>query len=85
MLTSTKMSSPDGMVAEDSSVGRITGAEGARTLALAREAFVAYHARCFWFMDPDLSVKECHLPAIIDGLRRHGDRAAYRIAERLCP
>jgi hypothetical protein len=85
MLSSIAMSVPEGSVTEDSSVGRISGTEDVARLALAQEAFDAYHARCFWFMDPALCVEKDHLPAIIDGLRRHGDRAAYRIAERLCP
>jgi hypothetical protein len=53
-------------------------------LALARQAFVRFHTRCFWFMREDLQVDEAHLPAIIRGLRSHGNREAFLIAAELC-
>lgn len=53
-------------------------------LALAQQAFVRYHARCFWFMRDDLKVTAANLDAIIRGLRAHGDREAFLIAARLC-
>ena len=57
---------------------------GAR-LALAREAFSAYQTRCFWSLSPHLEITTETLPIIIAGLRRHGDRAAFQLAARLCP
>lgn len=53
-------------------------------LARAQEAFSRYYARCFWFMDPKLVVTEENLPRIAEGLRNHGDREAWRLAEELC-
>lgn len=53
-------------------------------LALAREAFAAYQTRCFWSLSPDLPITPETLPLIIEGLRRHGDRAAFLLAARLC-
>jgi hypothetical protein len=53
-------------------------------LTLAEEALVHYRTSCFWFLDPDFQVTEETLPLIINGLRRHGDRAAFQLAARLC-
>lgn len=53
-------------------------------LALAREAFVKYGARCFWYLRDDLEVTEETLPTIIEGLRDYGDRAAFQLAALLC-
>ena len=53
-------------------------------LALARDAFSAYRTRCFWSLSPDLEITTATLPIIIGGLRRHGDRAAFLLAARLC-
>jgi hypothetical protein len=53
-------------------------------LALAREAYRKYYARCFWFMREDLEIGPEDLPAIAKGLRSHGDRQAFIIAGQLC-
>jgi len=56
----------------------------AERLALAQQAFEQYHSRCFWFMREDLHVEDEDLPAIIRGLRQHGNRSAFLIASILC-
>jgi hypothetical protein len=56
----------------------------AQRLALAREAYAAYRTQCFWSFAPDFAVTDETLPFIIEGLRRHGDRAAFLLAARLC-
>lgn len=56
----------------------------ASRLALAAEALAAYRDRCFWFLAPDFVVSEITIPIIIEGLRRHGDRAGFQLAARLC-
>ena len=56
----------------------------ADTLRSAQAAFADYYDRCFWFMNPDLHVTAENLPRIIEGLRRAGDRRAWRLAEELC-
>ena len=53
-------------------------------LALAQRAFRDFHSQCFWFMREDLRVGQADLPAIIKGLRAHGNREAFLIAARLC-
>ena len=53
-------------------------------LALAQRAFREFHSRCFWFMREDLRVGVADLPAIVKGLRAHGNREAFFIAAQLC-
>ena len=53
-------------------------------IALAREAVATYRTRCFWSLAPGFVVTEETLPLVIAGLRRHGDRAAFLLADRLC-
>ena len=53
-------------------------------LSVAQEAFRTYYASCFWFMAPELVVTEALLPLIAEGLRHHGDRKAFQIAQTLC-
>ena len=59
-------------------------AEAADRLALATEAVASYRTRCFWFLAPDFTITPETLPLVIEGLRRHGDRAAFFLAARLC-
>ena len=54
-------------------------------LALAREAFQRYYTRCFWFMRKDLDISPADLPAIAEGLRKHGGREGFLLAAKLCP
>lgn len=53
-------------------------------LRAAQAAFERYYTQCFWYMDRSLEVTESSLPKIVDGLRSHGDRRAFQIAEELC-
>ncbi len=53
-------------------------------MALAQQAFVRFHTRCFWFMREDLVVGEADIEAVIRGLRAHGNREAFFIAAQLC-
>ena len=57
---------------------------GAERLALAAEALEAYRTSCFWSLSPDFRVSEATVPLIVAGLRRHGDRVAFQLADRLC-
>ena len=54
-------------------------------LQLARQAFVDYYARCFWYMRRDLEVGVADIPEIARGLRLHGGRQGFILAARLCP
>ena len=53
-------------------------------LALAAEALETYRTSCFWSLTPEFKVSEATLPLIVAGLRKHGDRAAFVLAARLC-
>ena len=62
----------------------VTAMKSDDRLALAREAVAAFRTRCFWFLSPDFTITTETLPLVIEGLRSHGDRAAFLIAARLC-
>ena len=76
-------------------IGRIGGTRSRRELSTAdarnmvrvREARRAYrrcHASCFWYMDADRKITLEDIPAIVRGLRQHGGREGYLLAEKLC-
>ena len=50
----------------------------------ARRAFRRLHARCFWSYDPDLKIGIDDVPWVAEQLRKHGGRAAWLLADRLC-
>ena len=50
----------------------------------ARRAFRRCHASCFWYMDANRKITLEDVPAIVRGLRQHGGREGYLLAERLC-
>ena len=51
----------------------------------ARRAFRRYHARCFWYMRPDLQITLADVPEIVRGLLSHGGREGFFLANKLCP
>jgi len=53
-------------------------------IEIAQRAFDKFYAQCFWYLRPDLQVREQDLPTIIDGLRKHGNREAFLLAAELC-
>ncbi|MBL9127504.1 MAG: hypothetical protein JNL97_07655 [Verrucomicrobiales bacterium] len=61
-----------------------TTEERERRLALARRAFVDFHALCFWSYRPDAEITEAKIPWVVRGLREHGGLAGYRIATEIC-
>lgn len=66
---------------------RVLDPEAARAMVRVREARRAYrrfHAECFWSYDPDYRVGPDDIAWVADRLRRHGGRAAWQIASRLC-
>jgi hypothetical protein len=50
----------------------------------ARRAFRRFRAICFWSCRPDLEIGLAEVPWVAEQLRRHGNREAWRVAERLC-
>lgn len=51
----------------------------------ARKAFRQFHALCFWSSPTDLPIGDQDVDWVRQGLMRHGNRAAWEFAERLCP
>ncbi|MHC4973091.1 MAG: hypothetical protein ACYTG3_12240 [Planctomycetota bacterium] len=61
--------------------------ETARAMVRVREARRAYRrfrTECFWSCDPDYGVGSADVAWVADRLRRHGGRAAWEVASKLC-
>jgi hypothetical protein len=54
-------------------------------LALANRLYREYHARCFWHSPRELIITEELLPFVVKGLRTHGGRRGFILAEQLQP
>lgn len=66
---------------------RVLDPETARAMVRVREArrvYRRFHAQCFWSFDPDYEVQSSDVAWVSQQLRRHGGRAAWEAAERLC-
>lgn len=50
----------------------------------ARRAFREFHDRCFWSSPANLEMGPGDIAWVIEQLRRHGGRAGWERAERLC-
>ena len=58
-------------------------AASATAIAMAKQALLDFR-ECFWFRHPDAQVSTVgDVKLIIDRLRRHGDRKAWRAAQSL--
>jgi len=56
----------------------------AEKLALARQAFREFHARCFWFMRRDAETVAEEVPYLCQRLHADGGRRGFQIAAELC-
>jgi hypothetical protein len=76
-------------------IGRVGGRKSRRALDAqtarqmvkvreARRAFAKYQASCFWSYAPDYEIREQDVPWVAEMLKRHGDRRAWEIGEKLC-
>lgn len=66
---------------------RALSPEQARTMVRVREArkaFREFHATCFWSSPPDLKIQGNDLTWVVNQLRKHGGRAGWDRAEKLC-
>ena len=66
---------------------RVLDPETARAMVRVREArraFRRFRASCFWSYRPDLTIGAEDVPWVIEQLRKHGNREAWRVAEQLC-
>jgi hypothetical protein len=50
----------------------------------ARRAFRRFRTSCFWSYRPDLRVTAVDVPWVAENLRKHGNREAWKVADRLC-
>ena len=64
--------------------GEIDGTPEAARVRAARQAFLRYHAQCFWYLRADLKVTARDVPMIADGLRKNGGREGFLLAAQLC-
>jgi hypothetical protein len=61
--------------------------DAARAMVRVREARRAYrrfHAECFWSFDPDYCISSSDVAWVAEQLRKHGGRAAWDAAGKLC-
>jgi len=61
--------------------------ETARAMVRVREArrlYRRFHAECFWSFDPDYRIGSSDVGWVADQLRKHGGRAAWEAAGKLC-
>ncbi len=66
---------------------RTLDSETARNMVRLREAKRAYrrfHARCFWFCDPEYTVTLNDVQWVARQLMRHGGRDAWETGAKLC-
>lgn len=50
----------------------------------ARRAFRRFRVTCFWSYRPDLVIGASDVPWVAEQLKKHGNREAWLVAERLC-
>jgi hypothetical protein len=61
--------------------------ETARGMVRVREArrlYRRFHAECFWSFDPGYRVRLSDVAWVVEQLRKHGGRAAWEAAGKLC-
>lgn len=66
---------------------RVLAPEAARDMVRVREArraFRRFRTTCFWSYRPDLPIALGDVAWVAEQLRKHGDRAAWRVAAKLC-
>ena len=76
-------------------IGRRGGTKSRRTLdpdtarnmvrvREARRAYRTYHASCFWSYRADLTITRDDIAWVAEQLMKHGNRAAWLTAAKLC-
>jgi hypothetical protein len=66
---------------------RVLDPDTARAMVRVREArrlYRRFHAECFWSFDPDYRIESSDISWVAQQLRKHGGRAAWEAAEKLC-
>lgn len=64
----------------------LTSEEAKRMIKIreARRAFKDFYAQCFWSFDENYIVKQDDVSWVIEQLRKHGNRLAWHVADKLC-
>lgn len=66
---------------------RVLSSEQSRDMLKVREAkraFTRFKALCFWSYDPDLKITLADVKWVAETLKKHGNREAWEVAQRLC-
>ena len=63
---------------------RIQMDKSVRLAGQAQELFRRFHAQCFWHLDRDFQITPSNMYLVIEGLKKHGGREGFLIAEELC-
>ncbi len=50
----------------------------------ARRAYRNFYAQCFWSFDPAYVIGSTDVAWVADQLQKHGGRAAWEVATKLC-
>jgi hypothetical protein len=77
-------------------IGRRGGRKSRRTLSPetaqamvrvreARRMYRRFHPECFWSFDPDYRIDSSDIDWVAEQLQKHGGRAAWEAARKLCP
>jgi hypothetical protein len=61
------------------------GQEPDEQLALANQLYCEFYAQCFWHSPRDLVITKELVPFVVKGLRHHGGRRGFLLAETLRP
>jgi hypothetical protein len=54
-------------------------------LELANRLFREFQTQCFWHCPRDLVITQDLIPLVVNGLRKHGGRRGFILAEKLLP
>ena len=54
-----------------------------QVLGRAQQIFVQYYSRCFWHLRRDIHITSVLIPIIQEGLRKHGGRDGFLLADEL--
>jgi hypothetical protein len=60
-----------------------TSQDQSERLQLANRLYGEFHTQCFWHSPRDLVITEELVPFVVKGLRTHGGRRGYMLADKL--
>lgn len=66
---------------------RVLTPDAAREMVKVREArrlYRRFHAQCFWSYDPGYRIRKNDIGWVVEQLKKHGGREAWKQAVKLC-